>query len=158
MGDDSNGVDDFLDEADGGIFADQAGAVEALRESAKAVGMNPDFVAKEDGSQTRYYARKNCKNCFGRGFVNMVVSPSKQKVYWRNENISPVKKKRKNKKKKSRGKNRAGAMKKSQKIITGIAPGNELDEAWNTRKSEPLEYRRENMVKSPCRCVKEREL
>ena len=155
MGNDSDEVDDFLDDVDDGIFVDQAGAVSALRESAKAVGMNPDFVAKEDGSQIRYYARKNCKNCYGRGFVDMVASPSKQKVYWQSQGAPPRVKKRR---KKSQKNNKVGPTQKSQKIISGIVPGNDLGETWNTRRSEPLAYRRENMTRSPCRCVKKREL
>lgn len=59
------------------IFTNQKDVVENLRESASALGINPDTVASNttDAVGPRFYAKSNCKWCFGRGTLAFVANP-----------------------------------------------------------------------------------
>ena len=156
-----------------GVFTDNQ-AIETLRKSAEALGINPDLVAPEDGGGTKYFARKNCKHCFGLGTMDICLSPSKMKFHWKNQ--SPP----------GRFTKRKGLQRKPsqqrQKVVFGLSPGNELDVQWNpegarhnpahdakikkllgkvpsrdnraTEAPEPFGYKKANMTKSFCRCVR----
>jgi hypothetical protein len=136
----------------GGIFTDKGEQTEALRKSAEALGLNPDLVApEEDGPQFRYYARKGCKHCFGQGILNVCLSPSKRKVFWKNERKSTRVSFRQTKTARSR---RIGPTRPVIKKITGFSDGNELGESWDTRRPEPRDYKKENTSQSFCRCIR----
>ena len=153
---------DFLDSTEG-VFTDNE-AVKTLRESAKALGINPDLVAPdEEGPQYRYFASKNCQHCYGRGILSVCISPSNQKVFWRNEGLPgrvPKRKvtstKKRNRRARKRHKELAirvpGPTRPRRKQITGVSVGNELP--WNTRKSEPEHFKKDNSSKAFCRCIR----
>jgi len=133
-----------------GIFTDKSEQIDALRRSAEALGINPDLVApKDDGPQLRYFAHKGCGHCFGRGVINVVMSPSKKKVYWKNERKPKKVSFRQSKADRSR---RIGKTTPELKKITGLAPGNDIE--WDTRRPEPAGYKSENMAQSFCRCIR----
>jgi len=143
-----------------GVFTDDK-SIDTLRESAKALGINPDLVApegNEDGEkQYRYFSKKNCKHCFGRGAIDVCISPSKEKVFQRNEGVPGRISKRKissTKKLRKRKRQRPGPTMPQGKTILSVSIGNELGEQWNTRHSEPVRYKKDNMSKSFCSCVR----
>jgi hypothetical protein len=165
---DEHEEEDFDFDYGEGVFTDNE-SVETLRKSAQALGINPDLVAPQapdgEGPQYRYFARKNCGSCYGRGTIDVVISPSKQKVFWRNEGLPGRVTKRKitsKKKLKRRARRRhkdaairaVGPTPKKRKLITGVSPGNELENQWDTRRSEPLGYKADNLSKSFCRCIR----
>jgi len=92
-----------------GIFTDKEVALEGLRKSAEAVGLDPELVAPEAEIEEppQFYAKESCKRCWGRGVLYYVPSPVKAK------NIIGIDGKKKN------------------------LPANELSEVWNTCKPEP---------------------
>lgn len=155
-------------EYEDGVFTDKDEAVQALRRSAEELGLNPDLVAPdgaegEDGPRYRYYARGGCKHCFGRGVINVVLSPSKEKIFWKNEGlpgrvphrkIRSVKKlkRRKQKKYDTPVRSENGPTPPKRKVIFSFAPPSEVER--NTRKPEPFDFKSENMAQSFCRCVR----
>jgi len=141
-----------------GIFTDDE-AIETLRKGAEALGINPDLVApgREDGPKHRYFAKSGCKHCYGRGTINVCLSPSKQKIFWINKGADgriPKKEPVSTKKLAKRKRQKPMASQPKKKLVTGFCPGNELGEQWETRKKEPLSYKRENLSKSFCRCIR----
>lgn len=139
----------FGGETLGDIFTNQEEQIEALRKNAEALGINPDLVAPEDESQVRYFARKNCKHCFGRGVINVVISPSKRKVFWKNERKQTRVSFRQTKAARSR---RIGPTKPFTKKILNVSEGHEAD--WDTRRQEPWGYKKNNMSQAFCRCIR----
>lgn len=164
----------------GGIFTDDE-SVKTLRESAKALGINPDLVAPEDGEvKVQHFARKNCKHCYGRGVIDICLSPSKFKWFWRNEGVKGRVSKRR--------RQRRGPSVQRRKVVTGVSPGNELHEQWNpdghaglldperdakmkrllgktpvrggiaTSRPEPYGYKEDNMSQVFCRCIRTAEI
>ena len=134
----------------GSIFTNDSEQAETLRKSAQALGINPDLVAPEkDGPQVRYFAKSGCKHCFGRGVLNVCISPSKRKVFWRNERPKTRVSFRQTKAARSR---RIGPTRVATKKITGVSIGNEL--TWDTRRREPRDYKEENTSQAFCRCIR----
>lgn len=133
-----------------GVFTDHK-AAETLRKSAEALGINPNLVAPKEGAETqyKYYAHGGCKRCWGRGVINICISPSKQKVFWHNEGVPGRISKRK-----SSSRHRAKKSQPRRKVISGISLANGLDEQWNTRQPEPYDYRANNTTRSLCSCVR----
>lgn len=98
----------FVNE-DHGIFTNEQEALDGLRQSAEAVGIDPDMVAPENVEESRqpqFYAKENCRTCWGRGIMYYVPSPVKAKTIT------------------------VGGQKR-------ILPANELSEVWSTCKPEP---------------------
>lgn len=151
-------IKDFSIAVDDGIFQNQDEVIDGLRKTAEALGVNPDLVAPQEGAK-RYYARKNCKECYGRGTLEMVPSPQKEKLFW------TVKSKRGQGRRSSKGK---GPTRPKNKVITGLCmPTPELANLWDSRElsaraekyrgtstPEPAEYKGEVAQKVFCRCVK----
>lgn len=130
---------------DNSIFTDEAEVNKGMRMSAEALGIDPDLVAPDE-QKTRYYAKYNCRQCRGRGTIFMVPSPQKQKVF--STTWSPVGKISKVKKEKR------GPSQSKNKIINGFSPAaDELNKIWNTRRPEPVNYKREHGKNYLCRCV-----
>jgi hypothetical protein len=152
-----------------GIFTDGDKQTETLRESAKALGINPDLVAPEDGGpQLRYFARKGCKHCFGRGTINVCISPSKRKVFWKNERKPNRVSFRQTASARSRriGPTRP-VTKKILMVSEGYPPTREENEenplssgpsesqaGWDTRRPEPRDYKENNLSQAFCRCIR----
>jgi hypothetical protein len=59
------------------IFTNQSEAIQGIRDSAAAVGLDPDKVMRSD-PQFVMVAKKNCGMCWGQGTVYYTPSPSKQ--------------------------------------------------------------------------------
>lgn len=153
-----------------GIFTDNSEAIETLRRSAEELGINPDLVAPQtpeddDKPRYKYYARDSCGRCYGRGILDVVLSPSKPKVHWRTEGVPGRISKRKvcskrklkrraAKKYKYPVKRTSQPSREKVKIMSGMSPGNDLSEQWDTRKKEPLNFKSENATQSFCGCVR----
>jgi hypothetical protein len=159
----NNEEEDFDYDYSEGVFTDNEGT-EALRASAQALGIDPDRVAPkpkddEEGPQYRYFASKNCKHCYGRGVLTVCISPSRQKVFWKNEGL-PGRLSHRNKnlstKKLGKPKRRQfpGPSRPKRKQITNVSVGNDLGQQWNTQQSEPLKYKEDNTTKAFCRCIR----
>lgn len=120
-----------------GIFTDEDEVIDNMRENAEALGINPDLVASKD-EKTRYIAKGNCKYCFGKGTITVCLSPSKPKVFWKN-----LSKRSERKQQRPSGPRR--------KLITGMSPGNELDEQWSKREkfisAERAEKRKRTLMR-----------
>ncbi len=157
---------DIIDDMGGGIWSDDE-AVETLRKSAQALGINPDLVApeaNEDGDpQYKYYSNKACKRCYGRGVLHVCISPSKQKLFWQNEGLPgriPKRKATSVKKQKRRARKRhkdpairvSGPTQPRRKAINSVSIGNESD--WNTRQPEPEDFKVDNLSRSFCHCIR----
>lgn len=154
----------FEEAIGGGIFTEDAEAIEGMRQAAEALGINPDLVAPTD-DQVHYVAKKNCKHCYGRGAVPVVMSPQKEKTFSRNQALPG---RITNRKRSSRGKpeftklkavfparRTRGPTEPRRKIVMGISPANEnTNSQWDTRKPEPQDYKRLNATLAFCRCVK----
>lgn len=135
-----------------GIFTEGNEQTETLRKSAEALGINPDLVApKDEDTQTRYFARHNCKHCFGKGILTVCLSPQKRKVFWSNARKPTRVSFRQTKRARSR---RIGPTRPALKQINGVSVENELGESWDTRRKEPANYKSENTAKSFCRCIR----
>ncbi len=152
-------TEEEFDYGNDGIFTDGE-AAETLRKGAEALGINPDLVAPkpgEDGPQYRYYAKSGCKSCFGRGSIKVVLSPSKQRFFWRNEGPKgriPKRKITSTKKLAKKVRQKPMASQPKQKKITGFCPGNDLGEQWKTQQKEPLDFKANNVSQSFCKCVR----
>ncbi len=143
------------EEALDGIFTNKDEVLDGIRKSAEAVGLDPKrVVPDEEKDKIRYYARKSCKKCYGRGFLVFVPSPQKEKIFW--ESKAPMgyfRQRRRTPKK--------------RKLITGFCPPNEeLSLLWDDRKlsakaekhrgtsrPEPDGYKREAVQNVRCSCL-----
>jgi len=63
----------------GDIFTNNEDVVDGIRKSAEAIGLDPDMVAPKQKNQPEYYAKKNCKQCWGKGVLRYVPSPIKKR-------------------------------------------------------------------------------
>lgn len=134
----------------GGIFTNETEQTEALRKNAEALGINPDLVAPEEGGpQIRYFPNKGCKTCYGRGIINVVISPSKKKVFWKNERKPTRVSFRQAKAARSR---RIGPTKQGIKKILNVSEA--YESSWDTRRKEPAGYKQDNMSQAFCRCIR----
>ncbi len=132
-----------------GIFTNLDEQTQSLRENAEALGINPDLIAPDGEPQARFYAKKGCKHCFGKGVLNIVLSPSKRRVFWRNERQPTKVSFRQTKAARSR---RIGPTKPATKKIYNVSEANESE--WDTRRPEPLTFKRDNMAQAFCRCIR----
>jgi len=131
---------------DGGIFTDEA-ATENLRKNAEAHGVDPDLVApQEDEGAVKYFAKRSCKNCWGRGVVSICFSPSKKKAFFTRERPTVLRRGRRVRQK--------GPTPKRLIRFQGFSPGNDLDKQWRTSRPEPDNYKENNTSLSFCSCVK----
>lgn len=127
-----------MGEEDFDIFTNQEEVLEGQKEAAKDLGLDEKVV--ED--QKRYVAKRNCKKCFGRGFIKIVVSPSKKKV--NSVNYS------------SRGGRKAQKPGEPRmKRFISVYPGNSWGEEWSTRRPEPAGYKEDAAQKFFCSCVRQ---
>lgn len=138
----------------GGVFTNEAEQTKALRDNAEALGINPDLVAPEGEPQIKYYARKGCKHCFGRGVINVVISPSKRKVFWRNEREPTRISFRQTKAARSRHVGPTRPTTKKILLVSEGYPNEEGEVQWDTRRPEPRGYKENNMSQSFCRCIR----
>ena len=132
-------------------------AAEGLKKQAEAMGLDPSSfdINKE---QKVLYARKSCRNCFGKGVLTFVPSPARPKKTRANADALIEKTVRKSRRFKGpNGKLKRKPTQKRIKIITEM-PGNALDEVWNTRKPEPTGMKVELKQHLPCRCVRALEM
>lgn len=139
-----------MTEVNEGIFTNQDEVVEGLRKSAEAVGIDPDNIIKGDSDEKRtFFAKTSCKRCYGRGFITMVPSPQKEKVFRRSWNKTG----RWNKKK---GRGRGPTKPKNILILSYSPETPELFNAWGGQPSEPepAEYKYETGQKYPCKCLR----
>ena len=131
---------------DGGIFTDPT-VSENLRKNAEAVGINPDLVApEEDADAVKYFAKRGCKKCHGRGTLSVCFSPCKKKAFFTRERPTVLRRGRRVRLK--------GPTPKRLIKLTNFSPGNDLDEQWHTSQPEPEDYKKNNTALVFCRCVK----
>lgn len=63
------------------IFTNQAEVVQGVRDSAAAVGLDPDKVMPTQ-PQFVMVAKKNCRMCWGQGAVRYTPSPTKDNMFY----------------------------------------------------------------------------
>jgi hypothetical protein len=159
-----------------GIFVNESEVIEGQRKAAEAVGVNPDLVAPEDGSEPRkLMARRSCGQCWGRGTITFIPSPQRLKLFWVTK--GPIGKFTKRTKTHfPNGKKRPkpliptrGPSKRENKVITGYSmERKDLLLAWDDRElAEKSEKRRGTSRPEPegykdsvaetrlCSCVRE---
>lgn len=130
------------------VFTDEDEVVDSLRENAERLGLDPDRVAPKEG-QIGYFARRSCNDCYGRGVLNIVLSPQKQKTFRVNQRPRMKFTKRKP------GARRGPTPPRTKRIL-GVSQAYESE--WNTREPEPLSYKRDNMTQAFCGCVRAQEI
>jgi len=142
----------FVEALDGdGIFTSDE-AADGLKQAAEALGVDPDSVDIKKPRNV-LYARKNCKNCFGRGVVTFLPSPCRPKKL----KVEPSKE-FKNSQRASRRVKVKGKMKNlptpKRARSTVELEGNKLGEVWNTCHPEPMSLKVELTQHRPCKCVR----
>lgn len=60
------------------IFTNEDEVIDGLRDSAAALGVNPDNVVMKQQPREQYLAKANCKKCFGQGLLTFIPSPQKK--------------------------------------------------------------------------------
>lgn len=130
------------------IFTNEQEVIDGIRKSAEAVGIDPNNIISEDGDvQPKVLARKNCKKCYGKGFLYFIPSPQKQKIFWKNKGLTGKFSKRKYKSR--------GPSKPKRKWIFSVSPDTEeLNEKWSTIREQPDFYEQEVAKNIFCSCVK----
>lgn len=132
------------DDFSGDIFTDGA-AKQNLRDNAEAHGLDPDLVAPEE-ARTKYFAKRSCKKCWGRGTVLICLSPQKKKLFFSKERPTRLRRGRRVRVK--------GPTPKRLVRLHGFSPANDLDKQWRTSRPEPEGYRENNTSLMLCGCVK----
>jgi hypothetical protein len=171
---------DMSEEEEGGIFVNEAEVIDGQRKAAEAVGINPDLVAPEDGSEpSKLVAKKSCNRCWGKGVITMIPSPQKVKLFWVTKSptgkvTKRVKRRTANGKKKLSKPfvSKRGATKERNRIIIGYGPDRkDLRDLWDDRelsegsekfrgtsRPEPLDYKEKAVQNFLCGCVKQDEV
>lgn len=157
MTEDNEPIDGMLEEAfkGDGIFTDDE-ATDGMKAAAESLGIDPE-TADIKKPQSLFYAKKNCKHCFGLGVIAFVASPAKPKTIV----VSPTSEFEKSQRKRRRFKKNGVVYRKptpKRRRCTVDLEGNKLGQVWNTCQPEPDELKDRLVEYMPCRCVRLLEL
>lgn len=115
-----------LDKPDFSIFQNQDEVVENIKEAAETVGVTTEGIDKlKEGKPLEFLvAKKNCKQCWGKGTVDFV--PNEKRVWQQTKPMNPI----------------------------NSGPQGEYVGGRNTSLPEDMGDKRSRMTKALCKCVR----